>query len=122
VVERLSLVLHSYANEVENTEISFDDELVATVKRKMNGELDWNGLLEMCMFTTEIGIGTDNDTELKCIYRMNRTKLLPTMRVLGIDLATAHWEERRHVVCDGLRLLHNFKHVLYVVAYGEKCM
>jgi hypothetical protein len=70
---------HSYANADEKTEISFDDELVATLKRKMNGELDWHGLLEMCMFTSEIEIGTDNDTESKRMYHTNRTKLLSTM-------------------------------------------
>jgi hypothetical protein len=119
VVERLHL-LHSYENAYENKEILFDNELMATVKRKMNGEkMDWHALLDMCMFTSEIEIGTYNDPKLKRMYRTNHTKLLSTMEVQGLNQATAHWEERRCDVYDGLRLLHNFKHVMYVVVYGD---
>jgi hypothetical protein len=69
VVQHLSL-LHSHANTYESMVISFDDELVATVKRKMNGELDLQCLLDMCMCTSDIEIGTYNDPSSKCLYRM----------------------------------------------------
>jgi hypothetical protein len=53
-------------------------------------------------------------------YWSSRTKLLSSLRILGMDKDKAHWEERRCMVADSLAVIHHLKHVLYIVEYGDK--
>jgi hypothetical protein len=86
----------------------------------MNGELDWHGLLDMCMYSEDMEVGEKNDRASQIEFRTNRTKLLLTMRILGMKKEITHWEERRHMVHDVISLLHHFKHAFYVVSYGDR--
>jgi hypothetical protein len=86
----------------------------------MNGELDWHGLLDMCMYSTDMEVGEKNDCASQIEFRTNRTKLLSTMRILGMKKEITHWEERMHIMHDVISLLHHFKHALYVVSYDDR--
>jgi hypothetical protein len=74
----------------------------------------------MCMNSADMDVGTDDDATSRRKYRSSRTKLLSSLRILGMNKDTAHWEERRRMVADALALIHRFKHVLYIVEYGER--
>jgi hypothetical protein len=86
----------------------------------MDGELNWKAVRQMCMYSADMDIGQDYDVTSRRKYRSSITKLLSSLRILGMDKDTAHWEERRRVVVDALAVIHHFKHVLYIVEYGEK--
>jgi hypothetical protein len=81
----------------------------------------------MCMCSADMDVGQDDDvTSSQRKYRSSRTKLvLSSLRILGMDKDTAHWEEgRRRTVADALAIIHHhFKHVLcctcIVEYYGE---
>jgi hypothetical protein len=65
-------------------------------------------------------VGQDDDVNSRRNYRSIRTKLLSSLRILGMDKDTAHWEERWRMVADALAVIHHFKHVLYIVEYAKK--
>jgi hypothetical protein len=97
-----------------------DKDLLLIVQKHMNGELDWHGLLDMCMYSADMDVGDKNDRASQIEFRTNRTKLLSTVRILGMKKEITHWEERRHTVHAVISPLHHFKHVLYVVSYGDR--
>jgi hypothetical protein len=74
----------------------------------------------MCMYSADMDVGQDDDLTSRRKYRSSRTKLLPSLRILGMDKDKSHWEERRRMVADALAVIHHFNHVLYIVEYGEK--
>jgi hypothetical protein len=128
VCDRLTL-LDSYAKDAAESEcddkseqatIIHDDDLLCAVKHHMDGELNWKAVRQMCMYSAGMDVGTDDDATSRRKYRSSRTKLLSSLRILGMDKDTAHWEERRRMVADALAVIHHFKHVLYIVEYGEK--
>jgi hypothetical protein len=86
----------------------------------MDGELNWKAVSQMCMYSADMDVGQDDDVTSRREYRSSRTKLLSSLRILGIDKDTAHSEKPRRMVEDALALIHHFKHVLYIVEYGEK--
>lgn len=128
VISRLYLLKQyaaAAAAAAEETEPSLsvlppDKDLLLIVQKHMNGELDWHGLLDMCMYSADMDVGEKNDRASQIEFRTNRTKLLSTMRILGMKKEITHWEERRHMVHDVISLLHHFKHALYVVSYGDR--
>jgi hypothetical protein len=71
------------------------------------------------MYSAGMDVGQDDYTTSRRKYRNSRTKLLSSLRIHG-DKDTAHWEERRRMVTDALAVMHHFKHVLYIIEYGEK--
>jgi hypothetical protein len=97
-----------------------DKDLLLIVQKHTNGELDWHGLLAICMYSADMDVGEKNDRASQIEFRTNRTKLLSTMRILGMKKEITHREERRHMVHDVISLLHHFKHALYVVSYGDR--
>jgi hypothetical protein len=128
VCDRLTL-LDSYAKDAEESEcdnnrkhattIHYDD-LLCAVKHHMDGELNWKFVRQMCMYSADMDVGTDDDATSQRKYRSSRTPILSSLRILGMDKDTAHWEERRRIVADALACIHHSKHVLYIVEYGEK--
>jgi hypothetical protein len=86
----------------------------------MDGELNWKTLRQMCMCSADMDVGQDDDVTSRKKYRSSRTNLLSSLRIIGMDKDTAHWEERRHMVADALAVIHHFKHVVYIVEYGRK--
>jgi hypothetical protein len=128
VCDRLTL-LDSYAKDTAESEcddnsehatIIHDDDLLCAVKYHMYGELNWKAVRQMCMHSADMDVGQDYDVTSQRKYRSSRTKLLSSLRILGMDKETAHWEERRRMVADALAVIHHFKHVLYIVEYGDK--
>jgi hypothetical protein len=97
-----------------------DKDLLLIVQKHMNGELDWHGLLDMCMYSADMEVGEKNDRASQIEFHTNRTKLQSTMRILGMKKEITHLEDIRHMVHDVISLLHHFKHVLYVVSYGDR--
>jgi hypothetical protein len=128
VCDRLTL-LDSYAkdaaesecdNNSEHATIIHDHNLLCAVKHHIDGELNWKAVRQMCMYSADMDVGQDGGMASRRKYRSSRTKLLSSLHILGIDKDIAHWEDLRRVVADVLAIIHHFKHVLYIVEYGEK--
>jgi hypothetical protein len=107
VAERLAMI-HAYIATDCQEEVTYDSELLADVKKRMNGEVDWQGILDMCMFSEDMDVGDDNDAQSKRIHRTSRTKLLSTMRIIGLDKGLLHWEIQRRLIHDAIAIVHSF--------------
>jgi hypothetical protein len=128
VCDRLTL-LDSYAkdvaesecdNNIEDATIIHCDDLSCAVKHHMDGELSWKYVRQIWMYSADMDVGQDDDVTSRRNYRSSRKNLLSSLRILGMDKDTSHGEERRCMVTYALAIIHHFKHVLYIVEYGEK--
>jgi hypothetical protein len=115
-------VQHQKKNLLFRSFVPPDKDLLVIVQKHTNVDLDSHGLLYMCMYLADMEVGEKNDCASQIEFRTNRTKLLSTMRILGMKKEITHWEEIRHMVLvhDVISLLHHFKHALYVVSFGER--
>jgi hypothetical protein len=109
-----------YGDNIEHGTIIHDYDLLCAVKHHMDGELNWKAVRQICMYSADMDVGQDDDVTSRRKYWSSRTKLLSSLRILGMDKDTAHWEERRCMVTNDLAVIHHFKHVLYIAEYGEK--
>jgi hypothetical protein len=123
------ILLDSYAKDAAESEcddnsehatIIHDEDLLCAANHHMDGELNWKAVRQMCMYSADMDVGTDDDATSRRKYWSSRTKLLSSLRILGMDKDTAHWEERRRMVADALAFIRHVKHVLYIVEYGER--
>jgi hypothetical protein len=64
VTERFALI-HVYVVTEGQEEVTHDSELLAIVKKQLDGEVDWQGLLDMSMFSEDMDVGGDNDDSIK---------------------------------------------------------
>jgi hypothetical protein len=108
-------MIHAYIAANGQEEVTYESELLAAAKKRLNGEVDWQGLLDVCMFSEDRDMGDDNDAHSKFIHRTSTTKLLSTMQIIGLDRGVLHWEMQRRLVHDAITLVNSFKHCLYVV-------
>jgi hypothetical protein len=128
VCDRLTL-LDSYAKDTAKSEcddnikhatIIHDDDLLCAVKHHMDVELNCKDVRQICMYSADMDVGQEDDVTSRRKYRSSRTQLLSSLRILGMDKDTAHWEERQSMVAYALAVIHHLNHVLYIVEYGDK--
>jgi hypothetical protein len=87
VISRLYLLKQygaTAAGEAAETEPSLsvvppDKDLLVIVQKHKNGELDWHGVLDMCMCSADMEVGEKNNRASQIEVRTNITKLLSTM-------------------------------------------
>jgi hypothetical protein len=98
VCDRLTLI-GSYAKDAAESEcddnskhakIIHDDDLLCAVKHHMDGELNWKAVHKRGRNSADMDVGTDDDATSRRKYWSSRTKLLSSLRILGMDKDTAH--------------------------------
>jgi hypothetical protein len=62
VAERMAMI-HAYTGADCQKEVTYDSEFLASVKKQLNVEFDWQGLLDMCMFFKDTDVGDDDDAQ-----------------------------------------------------------
>jgi hypothetical protein len=88
----------------------------------MGNRLDWKGVLSLCRFKENmvvIQVGATCDNIVKATLKINHSKLLSTMCMLGIIEVTGYWQYRQCQVAEQLKVIHMLQHVLSVVEYGQ---